>query len=228
MVKRNRQRRAGRDSLLTGKRRRARATARVRLEAPLPRGATRRASLNPKAKAAHVDVRADRASNAERAAYQAALRDFEAGIHQFHKQNFQRAAAIFEKLATHPAREIADRARVHLQQCKPRVGRELPAARTAEDYYLHGIAALNNRQFGLAVDYLIKANKLQPNREHVHYALGAAYASQGDTERALQHLATAIQLRPANRILARSDEDFQAIASEPRFRQLVTSGSPPA
>ncbi len=175
-----------------------------------------------------MEVRAERASDAERAAYQAALRDFEAGIHQLHKQNFQRAAAIFEKLATHPAREIADRARVHLQQCKPRVGRELPAARTAEDYYLHGIAALNNRQFGLAVDYLVKANKLQPNGEHVHYALGAAYASQGDTERALQHLATAIQLRPANRILARSDEDFHAISAEPRFRQLVTSGSPPA
>jgi hypothetical protein len=59
----------------------------------------------------------------------------------------------------------------------------------------------------------------------VQYALGAAYALQRQTEQALRHLQESIRLRPANRTLARNDEDFQTISDEPRFRQLLAGGS---
>ena len=52
-------------------------------------------------------------------------------------------------------------------------------------------------------------------------ALAAAYALQGNSEAALEHLKAAIQLRPGNAYQARHDEDFQSLASHPVFRSLV-------
>ncbi len=169
-------------------------------------------------------VRLRKVPSAEQVAYQIALRDFEVGVRQFQKGSYQKAAEIFQNLTRHPAREVADRARIHLRLCEQRMGRETPVIRTAEEHYLQGIAALNSRQLGLAVEHLSKSDKLGPGREHVQYALGAAYALQGETEQALTHLRAAIQLRAGNRILARRDVDFQALSREPRFQQLLAGG----
>jgi hypothetical protein len=51
--------------------------------------------------------------------------------------------------------------------------------------------------------------------------LAAAYSLRGDAEYALQNLKEAIALRPQNRIQARRDDDFQALATDARFRELV-------
>jgi hypothetical protein len=40
-------------------------------------------------------------------------------------------------------------------------------------------------------------------------------------EPCLEHLAKAIELSPRNRIQARSDSDFQDMADDPRFTELL-------
>jgi UDP-glucose 4-epimerase len=39
---------------------------------------------------------------------------------------------------------------------------------------------------------------------------------------ALEHLQVAVTLRPENRFHARRDDDFQCLASDPRFRRLMS------
>ncbi len=166
-----------------------------------------------------------KAFNEGRTAYGSVIREFENGIRYLYKGESQKAAEVFEKLTNSPVREVADRARIHLRRCVERKEYKTAAPRTAEEYYLQGVAALNNRQMSLAVEWLSKSDKLEPHRDHVQYALGAAYALQRQTEQALRHLQESIRLRPANRTLARNDEDFQTISDEPRFRQLLAGGS---
>jgi tetratricopeptide (TPR) repeat protein len=86
-----------------------------------------------------------------------------------------------------------------------------------------GVGALNSRRLDDAIEYLSRAQKSAPNLEHISYALAAAYSLRGNAEYALQHLKQAITLRPQNRVLARGDEDFLALASDARFRELVFS-----
>jgi tetratricopeptide (TPR) repeat protein len=151
----------------------------------------------------------------------AAVRTFEAGLHLEQRQNFRKAGEIFKKLVSTAPADIADRARVHAKACAERAGEVVKVPRTAGEYHLLGVAELNLRDLERAVEHLSKAQKLEPKREEIHYALAAAYSLQGDSEAALEQLRMAIALRPQNRFQARRDGDFQPLAGDPRFVSLV-------
>ncbi len=151
---------------------------------------------------------------------EAALRNFEAGVRYLQKQNYEKAKEIFEKLVTGAPPELADRVKAYLRICQQKTQTGLPASRNV-DFYTLGVAELNTGRFEAALDCLSRANKSQPNREHILYALAAAYALQGNIEAALENLQVSISLRPQNRFQARHDEDFQSLLGDPRFRALV-------
>ena len=160
------------------------------------------------------------------AVFQSAVKNFELGARAFHKQNFEKAKEIFEKLASSGVAGVAERARVHLRLCERKLSRPAPAPKKPEDLYTLGVGALNSRRLDDAIEYLNKAQKSAPKLEHVCYALAAAYSLRGDAADALQNLKEAIALRPQNRILAKRDEDFQPLAADARFRELVFNSEP--
>ena len=153
--------------------------------------------------------------------YQTAIKNFETGVRAFQKQNYDKAAEIFEKLVDSDARDVAERAHVHLRLCRQRTGRPAPLPKSADDYYTLGVACLNAREFGLAVEHLSKADKMKPHQDHIHYALAVSHSLGGNPDAAIAHLEAAFALRPENRIHARRDEDFQGLAADPRFRRLI-------
>ena len=158
----------------------------------------------------HVDVQ-----------YQSAIKNFETGVRAFQKQNYDRAAEIFEKLVHSDARDVAERAHVHLRLCRQRSGRPAPLPKSADDCYALGVACLNAREFELAVEHLSKADRMKPHQDHIQYALAVAHSLAGNSDAAIAHLEAAFALRPENRIHARRDEDFQGLAGDPRFRRLI-------
>jgi tetratricopeptide (TPR) repeat protein len=149
-----------------------------------------------------------------------ALKNFGAAVRNFQRKDYEKAAELFEKVAAGPVREMADRARVHLSFCE-RQRRQERRPKTAEGCYARGVAALNSRDFDVALEYLNKSDKMIPNQEYIHYALAAVYGLQGDPDNAYSHLEAAIRLRPQNRVQARHDEDFQTLADDPRFARLL-------
>jgi len=158
--------------------------------------------------------------------FEAAVRNFELAARAFHKHNYQKAKEIFEKLASSGVAGVAERALIHLRLCELKLSRPIPPPKKPEDLYTLGVGALNSRRLDDAIEYLNKAKKSAPKLEHICYALAAAYSLRGDAESALQRLKEAIALRPENRIQARSDEDFQALATDARFRELVFASNP--
>lgn len=157
--------------------------------------------------------------------YQAAVRNFDAAVRAFQKQNYDKAKEIFEKLATCPASEVANRALVYLRMCEQKLTSARPVPKTAAEFYELGVAQLNARSLDEAIESLNKAHKLEPNQDHVRYALAAAHSLQGNVEAALEDLKAAIERRPENRFLAGKDEDFLPLASDPRFMRLLQSGT---
>jgi tetratricopeptide (TPR) repeat protein len=152
------------------------------------------------------------------------VKDFEAGLMMFQRQNFEKARQVFEKLAAEAPLEVGSRAKTYLKMCEQKLGTGGPTGRGSRDYYDLGVAQLNARALDAALENLTKADKAAPQQEHVRYALAAVYALRGSADAALAHLVAAIQLRPANRYLAAHDEDFQSLSGDSRFRQLVRSG----
>jgi len=156
--------------------------------------------------------------------YLAGVKNFEAGVRMFQKQNYGRAKELFERLQEDSTAEVRNRAQVYLHLCEQKLSQAGPAPRTPEDHYDLGVAQLNARQIDAALESLTKANKLRPNQEHIRYALAAAHAQAGNADAALEHLTAAIELRPNNRYQARKDADFQSLGSDPRFTRLIRQG----
>ena len=155
--------------------------------------------------------------------YQAAVKNYEAAVRAFRKQNYGKAAEIFEKLAASGVRDVAERAQVHLRLSRQRSSRPAAPPKSADELYALGVASLNGRNLELAAEQLCKADKLKPHQDHIRYALAATHALRGDIDVAIAHLEAAVALRPENRIHARRDEDFQGLVADPRFRRLVFS-----
>jgi cytochrome c-type biogenesis protein CcmH/NrfG len=142
-------------------------------------------------------------------------------VRAFQKQNYDKAAEIFAKLVDSEARDVAERAHVHLRLCRQRTGHPAPLPKSADDYYMLGVACLNAREYRLAVEHLSKADKMKPHQDHIHYALAVSHALGGNPDAALAHLEASFALRAENRIHARRDEDFRGLAADPRFRRLI-------
>jgi len=157
--------------------------------------------------------------------YQNVIRNFEIGVRAFQKQNYEKAAEVFEKLVDNDARDVAERAQVHLRLCRQRTRRAPKAPKSADEHYALGIACLNVRDLGQAVEHLSKADRIKPNQDHIQYALAVSRALEGNTDAAFAHLEVAFTLRPENRIHARRDEDFQSLSGDPRFRRLIYPAS---
>lgn len=152
---------------------------------------------------------------------QAAVKNFGAASRYFNHQNYAKAKGLFKKALIGASREVAERARVHINLCEQKLAKPAPSPKAAADYYNLGVAELNARSLALAIDHLSKANKAAPNRDEIRYALAAGYALQGNIELAFEHLKAAVELRPENRFLARHDEDFEPLRDDPRYRSVI-------
>ena len=154
-----------------------------------------------------------------------AVQAYEAGIKLIHGEDFEKAIRCFADLiAEHPEEpEIQERAKVLIHACEKKLQEKARTVlRSADDHYNVGIAELNRRELGSAIQHLQHALKLAPKADHVLYALAAASAIQGDRDNAFQYLKQAIHFRPENRFLAARDADFESLQGDPDFKQLVT------
>jgi len=161
----------------------------------------------------------DRTSATGRAEVQ--LADFEAASKLFHTRKFREAHELFLRAAEGPESDVAHRARLHAAMCAQRFEHSEVRCETVEDHYNYGVALLNARKVDDARMHLERALQMAPDSEHIHYALAGAHALTADAARAYEHLKRAIELDPKNRIMARQDGDFAAVAGQAQFQALL-------
>lgn len=154
--------------------------------------------------------------------YTQALQSYEAGLRAMQEHKFDKAKPHFQKVIAASVKELMDRANVHLNTCNQHLERT-PASqfKTAEEHFDYAVSLMNVGDYVSAREHLEKLQKSAPKADYVVYGLAALDCLTGRVEESLKRLDEALQMNPQLRYQARNDSDFQNLAEDPRFTELL-------
>ncbi|MCI0355450.1 MAG: tetratricopeptide repeat protein [Acidobacteria bacterium] len=150
-----------------------------------------------------------------------AVQNYELGLKAMQEHRFERAKAHLEKVVNGPSRELADRAAVHLHTCVQHLARSSSSFKSTGEHYDYAVSLMNNGDFDGARAHLGKILKQDSKADFAVYGLAVLDCLTGRVEDSLRYLDAAIRMNPANRLQARNDSDFQNLADDPRFTELL-------
>jgi len=154
--------------------------------------------------------------------YTQALQSYEAGLRAMQEHKFDKAKPHFQKVIAGPSKELADRATVHLSTCHQHLER-IPAMqfKTPEEHFDYAVSLMNLGDYVGAREHLDRLLRLNPKLDYVAYGMAALDCLTGHVEDSLKRLDEALHLNPQLRFQARNDSDFQNLAEDPRFTELL-------
>ena len=164
---------------------------------------------------------ASKRSLAEDPRYSQAVQNYEAGLRALQEHKFEKAKGFLQKVVAGPSKELADRAQVHLITCDRQLEKSGVQFKTTEEHYDYAISLMNLGDYVAAREHLEKLAKQSPKADFVAYGIAALDCLTGHVEDSLRHLDEAIKLNSALRFQARNDSDFQNLAEDPRFTELL-------
>jgi tetratricopeptide (TPR) repeat protein len=153
--------------------------------------------------------------------YAQAVKSYEDGLRAMQERKFEKAKGYFQKVIASSARELSDRASVHLNACNQHLEKPAAQFKTPEEHYDYAVSLINVGDYVSAREHLDKLSKQMPKADYVAYGMAALDCLTGHVEDALRHLDEAIRMNPALRFQARNDSDFQHLAEDPRFTELL-------
>jgi outer membrane protein assembly factor BamD (BamD/ComL family) len=150
-----------------------------------------------------------------------AVQNYESGLRALQEHKFEKAKGHLQKVLSGPNKSLVDRAQVHILTCDKHL--EAPALqfKTTEEHYDYAVSLINSGDYVTAREQLEKLLRQNPKSEYVMYGLAALHCLTGHVEESLKTLEDAIQAKPALRFQARNDSDFQNLAEDPRFTELL-------
>jgi tetratricopeptide (TPR) repeat protein len=117
--------------------------------------------------------------------------------------------------------DLAERIRMYINACIQQVSRGKTSFTSHEEQYDYAISLLNNGHYEDAREHFQQILKQNDKADYAFYGLAVLASMTGDSQTCLEHLTEAIRQNPRNRIQARSDSDFQDMADDPRFTELL-------
>lgn len=154
-------------------------------------------------------------------AFTQAVQNYEAALKAMQERKFERAKGLLEKVISNGPRELADRARVYLSSCNQQLSEGAATFKTHEEHFDYAVSLLNSGQFDQARTHLEKILKQNSKADFAFYGMAVVDCLTGQVESSLKNLSEAIRLNPQNRFQARNDSDFQNMADDPRFTELL-------
>ncbi len=158
---------------------------------------------------------------AEDPRHTAAVQSYELGLRALQEHKFDKAKGHLQKALGGPNKSLADRAMVHLHACDQHMEKPTLQFKTPDEHFDFAVSLMNTGDYVAAREHLEKLLKQQPKADYVLYGLAALSCLTGHVEEALKTLDEAIHANPALRFQARNDSDFQNLAEDPRFTELL-------
>jgi Tfp pilus assembly protein PilF len=149
-----------------------------------------------------------------------AIQSYEQGLRALQEHKFDKAKGHLQKALSGPNKSLVDRAMVHLHTCEQHMEKPALQFKTTEEHFDFAVSLMNTGDYVAARENLDKLLK-QSRSDYVLYGLAALICLTGHVEDALKTLDEAIQANPALRFQARNDSDFQNLAEDPRFTELL-------
>lgn len=157
------------------------------------------------------------------AAYDAVLKEYEAGLALLRRKDFAEAKNRFqaaEQAATEEP-ELAERARTYAVLCEGRLAAPPAVPQDAEGRYHLGVVRANLGQIEEAIALFDAALRQEPGSARILFARASARALQGNASAAVGDLRQAIAADPKLRYQASNDGDFEKIRDEAAFIDLI-------
>lgn len=150
-----------------------------------------------------------------------AIQNYETGLRAMQEHKFDKAKTHLQKVLGGPSKELADRAALHLNTCNQHLEKVTTQFKSPEEHFDYAVSLMNVGDYVQTREHLEKLLKQAPKTDYVIYGLAALDCLTGHIEDALRNLDEAIRLSPALRFQARNDSDFQNLAEDPRFTELL-------
>jgi tetratricopeptide (TPR) repeat protein len=150
-----------------------------------------------------------------------AVQNYEAGLRAMQERKFEKAKGLLEKIIATGPRELADRARLHLNNCNQQLSEASSNFKTHEEHFDYAVSLMNAGHYDQARSHLEKILKQNPKADFAYYGMAVVECLTAQVESSLKNLSEAIRLNPQNRFQARNDSDFQNMADDPRFTELL-------
>jgi len=149
------------------------------------------------------------------------LSNYEAALRLMQEGKYDKAKAAFEKMLEAGAGDLAERIRMYIAACLQQASRGKAAFTNNEERYDYAVSLLNDGNYEDAREEFQAILKVDGNADYAFYGLAVLASMTGDAQKCLENLTEAIRQNPRNRIQARSDSDFQDMADDPRFTELL-------
>jgi len=154
--------------------------------------------------------------------YTQSLQSYESGLRAMQEHKFDKAKPHFQKVIAGPSKELVDRATVHLNICNQHLERTTATQfKTSEEHFDYAVSLMNVGDYVTAREHLEKLLKQNAKADYVIYGLAALDCLTGHVEDSLRRLDEALRLNSQLRFQARNDSDFQNLAEDPRFTELL-------
>ncbi len=150
-----------------------------------------------------------------------ALKQYETALHMMQQGKYEQAHAAFnEMLATSPP-DLAHSVRMYINACVQQISKGKTEFQSHEEHYDYAISLLNSGHYEDAREQFRAILAENESADYAFYGLAVLSSMTGEANTCLQHLMEAIRLNGRNRIQARADSDFQDMADDPRFTELL-------
>jgi tetratricopeptide (TPR) repeat protein len=150
-----------------------------------------------------------------------AFQQYQAAVQLLQQGKFEKALGAFEKLLPAAPPEIKERCQMYVNTCQRQMEHARLTFLTPEEHYDYAVSQLNTGDYEDARDQFNNILASYPQADYALYGLALLDAITGHTQDCLGNLARAIELNPKNRLQARADNDFQSMADDPRFTELL-------
>ncbi len=151
----------------------------------------------------------------------ATIASYEEALRLIQESKFDQALSSFEKLLSSGAGDLSERVRMYISACGAQISKSKTSFTSPEEQYDYAVSLLNDGHYEDAREQFQSILKQDENADYAYYGLAVLASMTSDSETCLEHLTEAIRKNPRNRIQARSDSDFQDMADDPRFTELL-------
>jgi tetratricopeptide (TPR) repeat protein len=146
---------------------------------------------------------------------------YEAALRLMQEGKYEKAHSAFSQMLASSPPDLAERIRMYINACLQQSSRGKTQFATPEERYDYAISLLNEGNFEDARAELKQIIAKNNKADYAFYGLAILSSMTGDAHTCLEHLTESIRLNARNRIQARADSDFQDMADDPRFTELL-------
>jgi tetratricopeptide (TPR) repeat protein len=134
---------------------------------------------------------------------------------------YEKAHVAFNDMLATAPHDLADRVRMYIAACVGQISKGTTKFQSHEERYDYAVSLLNQGHYEDAREHFNEILLKDKQADYAFYGLALLSGMTGDSSKCIEHLTEAIRLNAQNRFQARSDSDFDSVADDPRFTELL-------